>query len=437
MISRPIRLLVAEMSLSNAQTTRPDRSTPQGSADGVDRPRSFLADNIILGFAWFWLTRLPVLAGVWFAVDFIARRHHVNWNNPGFLNAFGAWDGVWYARIVNQGYFFDPTGQSSVAFFPAYPILGWTVKTVTGLSANLSLLIVAHLCLLASFILLAAYTRRRFPDQPRLVEYTLIAFGILPTTLYFRMTYSESLFMLMMLAAMWGMLVRWPGWVVALIIGLTTACRPVGIALLPPLLWDLWDRSERPAGFLARAALLGPVACWGLIGYMAYQHFAFGDALAFVHTQDEFNPRPAGPLLERLPGLLMLEPLWAVYVPGNPANWARNEPVDNPLFSLHFATPIYFGGTALLIIIGAFKGWIDRREWLLAAGLLLIPYISHSHRSLLMSHARYAAVVFPVFIILGRLLMRLPVTIQHVVCGYAILMLAIYSALFVSWYRFY
>lgn len=409
------------------------QARPDVTAAPAQQPRR--GESAAFGFSWYWLTLLPVLAGLSFAVDFVPRHWHPHQNGPGFVEAFGAWDAFEYRRIVEEGYEFTPGKASNVAFFPAYPLLGRAVKEVTGLSTHLSLLLVAHVCLLGAFVLLAAYARERSAGEPRLSEYALLAFGLWPTTFFFRMAYSESLFVFVTLAAMLGMVRRWPAWIVAVVIGLATACRPVGVSLLPVLLWDLWDRSRSLMPFLLRAAVLGPLACWGLIAFMAYQQAAFGDALAFVHTQDNFV-RPAGPFLDRLPGLLTFRPLWAVYLPSDTSHWATIEPVDNPLYSLHFANPIWFGGTALLIAYGTWKGWLDRREWLLAAGLLLIPYVTHSQRALMMAHGRYAAAAFPVYLVLGRLLMRLPPPLRVVAGGYAMFLLGTYAALFASWYRF-
>ncbi|MDQ3488331.1 MAG: hypothetical protein M3468_11435 [Acidobacteriota bacterium] len=36
---------------------------------------------------------------------------------------FAGWDSGWYFDIARRGYYFDPEGQSSIAFFPLYPLL--------------------------------------------------------------------------------------------------------------------------------------------------------------------------------------------------------------------------------------------------------------------------------------------------------------------------
>jgi hypothetical protein len=39
------------------------------------------------------------------------------------MEVFAAWDSGWYFDIARQGYYFNPAGESSIAFFPLYPLL--------------------------------------------------------------------------------------------------------------------------------------------------------------------------------------------------------------------------------------------------------------------------------------------------------------------------
>lgn len=71
-------------------------------------------------------------------------------NVRGFLydyhgESYANWDGQWYKSIASTGYFYNPDAQSSVAFFPAYPVLGKIVAEITGLKVDLALLLVANL----------------------------------------------------------------------------------------------------------------------------------------------------------------------------------------------------------------------------------------------------------------------------------------------------
>ena len=40
-----------------------------------------------------------------------------------FAEIFAAWDSGWYFDIARHGYYANPNGQSSIAFFPLYPML--------------------------------------------------------------------------------------------------------------------------------------------------------------------------------------------------------------------------------------------------------------------------------------------------------------------------
>lgn len=303
-----------------------------------------------------------------------------------------------------------------------------------------ALVLVSNACLLGLFALFGVYLQPEGAAEIAAeTDWSLIALGLWPLGFFFRMAYSESLFLLVMLAAMLGMKRHWQPLWIALLVGLATACRPVGGALVPVFLLYLWKRTEgqlnRVADWLWRSALLGPVACWGLAAYMIYLQVEFNEPLAFAKTQERWHVRPTEPPLRHLQALLTGEPIWSCYVPGNEAYWAKYEPRPDPLFSLQFANPIFFVVTAGLVILGGWKGWLDRSELLLSAGLLLIPYVTHSYQTVMMGQGRYSASVFPLYIVLGQLLSRMPPPLAGLCCGFSAVYLVIYSALFAAWYR--
>ena len=160
-----------------------------------------------------------------------------------WLDAFTWMDGKWYKQIAAEGYHYDPANRSNVAFFPVYPLLGRGLMAVSGLRAEAALLIVSNLSFLAALAMLAFYCRERDPAAPaELADYTLLAAALFPTGCFFRLTYSESTFLLLAILAMYAMLRRWPLWAIALIVGLATAARPVGVALLAPFAIHIWRR---------------------------------------------------------------------------------------------------------------------------------------------------------------------------------------------------
>ena len=52
-------------------------------------------------------------------------------DRPTGWDALARYDGGHYAEIVNQGYSYNPIVRSTVAFFPAYPLVGRLVMSAT------------------------------------------------------------------------------------------------------------------------------------------------------------------------------------------------------------------------------------------------------------------------------------------------------------------
>ena len=265
------------------------------------------------GVITYYLTSLVVLLGVLLGLDFFERAgpplppREIPISADPFLLATTHWDGRHYLEIVREGYSYDLQRRSNVAFFPLYPVLVAGVHRAAGLGVEWAGLLVAHVLLLAAFVLLAAYVQRRyFRDSPQSAAWAVLAFGLFPTTFFLRMSYSESTFLLLAVLAMFGIQRRWRPIVVAGIVGLATATRPVGVALLAPLWLYVWGRSEsreavsEPSGphpqplsrwrergvlkRLGRITCLTPLALWGLLGYMVFQYAEFGEPLAFAKT---------------------------------------------------------------------------------------------------------------------------------------------------------
>jgi hypothetical protein len=109
----------------------------------------------------------------------------------------------------------------------------------------------------------------------------------------------------------------------------------------------------------------------------------------------------------------------------------------SPLFNLHLANPLYWLFACGMVMYGALKRWLTANEVTLSAGLLLIPYVLRAQEMGMAGMGRFAAVVFPVYIVMGRLLAKMPPTVAAAllaICGF---FLGAYAALFAAWYPFY
>ena len=382
------------------------------------------------------VTTMVVFDAVLFSVMFCGRLSHPEINSPGLMQGLSGWDGVWYQRIVDHGYSYDSGVRSSVAFFPLYPLAGTLVRSFTSLPADCALLLVSQISLLASFIFFSKYIICR-GLQPAESSVALLAFGLWPTTFFWRMTYTESLFVLLLVLVLLGLRQNWPILIVALLVGAATATRATGVALALPFAYHVWTTYRHSTlKLISRGLVFGCLSCWGLVAWMAYQQIQFGTPFAFMNTQAHWGIRTTLPFTERLFSLVIGEPIWSVYVPSSPAYWARFEPANVPaLFSLQFANPIFVLIAVGLVILGARRGWLNTHEILLSAGLLLIPYVTHSYQTVMMGQGRYASVVIPVYIVMGRLLAQCPPMLRSLLFAMSACMLAAYSALFAAWYR--
>lgn len=285
---------------------------------------------------------------------------------------------------------------------------------------------------------MARYVRARWPEATAEQRGIVLAvFGLWPLGLFFRMPYAESLFVCGTLAVLYGMTRGWPLTVLAVLTGFVTATRPVGVALTAAFVWYVLMRPEyRPRAKAIRILLLAPVACWGLLAYMEYQWLAFGAPLGFAQTQQHWSflaPEDRS-WSAKLWSLATLEPIWGVYVPGYRRYWDNIGAGGNPLFSLIFWNPILFVLAGVLLLLGAWKRWLTGSEVVLGVGLLAIPYLTRSFEMSMASHGRFAAVVVVDYLVMGRLLSRLPAQAVAVVWGGMALFLCLFTSLYAANY---
>jgi hypothetical protein len=402
-----------------------------------------------------------VLAALGFSLGFYFMRApsapHIGRRDP--LRAVNLMDGRHYKQICVDGYLYDPELRSNVAFFPAFPLLGRCLIAVGGLRPEAALLIVSNVSLLAALGILSLYVRARRDDQrPEIVNYVVLIAAVFPTGCFFHLAYSESTFLLLALLAMYAMLRRWPLWSVALVVGAATAARPVGVALLAPLAIHIARRAQfavaerltesssprfsrpRVADFGPPLALLGrwslylPLACWGLVAFLAFQYSEFGDPFAVFKAHDQWRVRPDDSPIDKATALFTLEPIYEVYNSASPAYWAKLDDHGLPWFSLQFMNPIFFVAAIGLLVLGARRRWLSVEETSLAGLMLFIPYLTRAHEMCMGSMGRFVAVVFPVYLVVGELLARLPAPIRTAVVVLSGVFLVGYTALYAAGY---
>ena len=86
-------------------------------------------------------------------------------DSPRFVETFAAWDSGWYFDIAQRGYYWNASGQSSLAFFPLYPMLMRVIAWPFGGSDRalwISGIVLSYACLLAGLTVLHRLVETRF-----------------------------------------------------------------------------------------------------------------------------------------------------------------------------------------------------------------------------------------------------------------------------------
>jgi hypothetical protein len=367
--------------------------------------------------------------------DWTPLRLHAEALNGGVVDSLVRWDGRWYSSVARNGYNFTFGERCNTAFFPAYPLTARCLSSTLRLPISVSLLVVSNVTFVASIGVAFRWLRQREDrGNGSRSAMAMAALALYPMGLFFRMAYSESMFLLLELLVLVGVQRRWHPVVVAAIAGLASATRPVGLALFIPLAMQEWQRSER--GFVLRGLRLTSLfvlSTWGLIAFCVWQGVSLGDPLVFMKAQAEWRVGPEISLQQKVFGLVCLKPVWSVYDQSSPSWWGQRPPgVDVLNFSA--ANPVFFILAIACVALGAWRRWLAPHEVLLGAALLLIPYVTRASEMGMMGMGRFTSVVLPIYPVLGELAVRMPVPIRFIVFAAAGALLCVYSAQFAAGY---
>jgi len=352
-------------------------------------------------FLW---SRAAIWAAALFALFvFVPNRHPraARWDDPSVTHDLGAvtdvwarWDSVWFLRIAEHGY--SAASGAASAFYPLYPgavaVLGRALFGHYVLAGILISLAAA----LGSFLLLHRIAEERLGADGARRAVLYLAF--FPFALFLQAVYSESLYLLLTLAAF--MLAERRRFLAAgAVTGLALLARPTGVALLPALALMAWQERDRlrAVGSLAVAPVL-------FAAYPLYLWQAEGDPWAFLHAQRIWSRHlsPAGPLGGIWDGLR--------------AGWAGVEQLASGSHTHVYwtavqdtdpirAATINLENLAFLVLFVALTVVAWRRfgapYGLFAAVSLAIPLSVPSERWPLLSIPRFGLTIFPFFLALA------------------------------------
>jgi len=366
----------------------------------------------------FGVTRLGIALVAYVAVPIIADSspppYHLRSPDNTLLDVFGSrWDTGFYLSIAEEGYKYTDASLPSVAFFPLLPLVIRSASALVG-DALLAGLIVTNAALLGATILLYRLVQEEYggPTADRAVWYLLI----FPTAFFGSAIYSESLFLLCAIGALYT--ARKGYWETAAMLGMFAAMtRLVGLILAPTLAAEWWMQRRRREGAArpSLVALLAPAAVpLGTGAYMLYLQRTFGDPLAFAHAAAAWDRVPRSPFVTVAALLQRPAEGWGT------ALLSGRLPLDNWIDLL--AVLLF---CALGVVLLTQRRWSEGTFVVLGA---LLPFSS----GLLMSQRRYIWVLFPAFILLARWGHR--PWVDRTITTLSLLGLGVFTAMFANGY---
>jgi hypothetical protein len=335
-----------------------------------------------------------------------------------FAETFAAWDSGWYFDIAQRGYYWNPSGQSSLAFFPLYPMLMRALAWPFGGSDRalwIAGVVISCACLFLGLAVLHRLTEKILGDR-EIARRTVLYVAVFPFAYFFTQVYSESLFLVTTVAAVAAAASsRW-GW--AGVFGaLAALTRPNGILIAIPLGVLAFAGRPRLAELARRAAGLALVPL-GFASFCAFAWRLSGDPLGWLHAQAQWGytvgNRPWAELMRLLDGL-------------------ERHGLYGYFFSAPLAPYCFVHGIVALVFVALTPAIFTRLGPALGtyvAVSLLVPLSGNALEGI----GRYAATLFPAFMLLGTIRSR---RAQEAILIGSALVLSLFASLFAGFYPIY
>jgi hypothetical protein len=313
-----------------------------------------------------------------------------------FWDPFTRYDGGWYYQIARNGYHFVVGGPAvgvgkpgKIAYFPVYPLLMRYAGRLFGSSPSdvyYGGILVSWVAFVLAMVLLLRLALLDV-DEER-AERSVYLAAIFPFAFFYGLVYTESTFLLFVLAAFYLFRQRW--FIAGGVFGaLATATRVNGILIVPALAWIAWRQALPNTNDRLKAAIgLALVGC-GIVAYSVYIYVLAGNPFEWALAIRRWGYYPGG-----VPWLALVQLVRSL----------ATHPVV--FLTSHHAAPYdaLNGLTGLIFVLAIPLVW-----WRLGAayGLymlanLWLPLSSGQYEGL----GRYCAVLFPFFILVSGITWR-------------------------------
>lgn len=291
--------------------------------------------------------------------------------NP-LLAVWQRFDANWFLKIARQGY---ASTDGSTVYLPLYPLLIRVVGTVLVGNDLLAAMVISNLALVVALYLMYRMTAAQFDAAA--AKRAVVYLALFPTAFFFLAAYTESLFLVLALAALNTAQKNKFGWA-AVLAALAALTRLQGVLLFVPLLYMVWvqlaDRKLKLDAAVLRA--LVPLA---LVPLATATFLAYTNLSLLASYEGELHAR----------FVLPWENLWAA-VSLILAGRAAIADIANLFFTVIF-------GVMCLVV------WqkLPRALALYTVLMFLAPLFRMTTTQPLVSMSRYVLILFPVFMLWG------------------------------------
>lgn len=293
------------------------------------------------------------------------------------LGPWQRFDTLHYLRIAQDGY----AAEEDSVFPPLYPaainLLGWPLGLLfePAVANLLAAVIIANGAFLASLVLFYRLVEVEI-DRPA-ARRALIYLTVFPSGFFLLAAYTESLFLLLAMGAIWSAR-RQRFWLAGLLGLLAPLVRLTGWVLVVPLAYEYLSRRDfnwRRVDLAGLAPLL-PLA--GTVAFLIYRQAAGLPSLGVIYTTYWYQRTG-------IPGADLVTALQQMFAGGAP-------------FTLFFD---FFCALLLLATSLLALRRLPRAYGLYGLMLFLFMLLPRSDLKPLYSFSRYALVFFPTFMVLG------------------------------------
>ena len=271
---------------STAAATEPARLAPVGPADaahgaddgsgpGHDAVRARLRPvDLLRPVGIFLASRAVVLISLWFATRLAPERS---------LGQYASsWDGGWYLAVASGGYpaTVPEAADSTLAFFPVYPLVVRAVDGLPGTTPVGAALLVGGIAALGATVVVWLLGRALLGADVADRAAALLAF--FPGSFVLSMVYAEGVLLLLAAGCLLALVRR--RWLLAgILAALGTASRPNAVALVASCAWAAVVAIRSRGSW--RPLVAPALAPLGIVGFFAYLWARTGEATAWFQAQ--------------------------------------------------------------------------------------------------------------------------------------------------------